>query len=670
MVESDVSKVNQLREQLRYHDQKYYVQAAPEISDLQYDRLMERLREIEAEHPDLVTLDSPTQRVGDQPVAHLQQVEHRVPMLSIENTYSVEELRKYAQRIEGLLAGEQIEWVVELKIDGVAASVIYEDGILRQALTRGNGMVGDDITHNIRTVLDVPLKLNGQDFPSYLEVRGEVYMTNSDLVALNKVQQQRGEEAYANTSNVTAGSIRLLDPRKCSERRLRMFCHGVGFVEGLRVTTHMEFLKELGRYGLPPTPMVQTLPDMEAAIKHCEQLIENLHELDFEVDGLVIKVNRFEQRERLGSTTKSPRWLVAYKFEKYEAITRLKEIRVQIGKTGAITPVGELEPVELAGTTVSRASLHNAEEIERKDIRVGDVVVVEKAGKIIPHIVRVEQHERHGKPRKYKYPTHCPECDTELVKDAGGVTIRCPSFKCPAQVKERIRYFATRNAMDIEGLGDVLVEQLVREGLVVDYGDLYRLQLDQVSGLARMGKKSAQNLLDGVAASKNRGLERLLNGLSIRHVGRNVAKVLAGEFGSIAALRKATVDEIAEIHEIGEVIAQSVHEYLLSAHGRGIIDDLTELGLRMSAERASVADARGEGVLAGKTFVVTGTLANHTRDEIQDLISRHGGKATASVSRKTDYMIAGEKAGSKRTKAEKLGVTILTEQEFAELLKG
>jgi DNA ligase (NAD+) len=604
--------------------------------------------------------------VGEQPVGQLEAVEHRVPMLSIENTYSTAEVRKYAERIGKLLPDQTIDWVVELKIDGVATSVSYKNGILVQAVTRGNGIRGDEITHNIRTVVDVPLKLIGETPPTLLEVRGEVYMTNSDLVLLNRVQQEHDMPAFANTRNVTAGSIRLLDPRKCAERRLHIFCHGVGHVENLQATTHMEFLEELRQFGLPVTPRVECFTGIEAVIDHCEHLIENLHELDFEVDGLVIKVNRFDQRKRLGSTAKSPRWLIAYKFEKYEAITQLAAIRVQVGKTGAVTPVAELSPVELAGTTVSRASLHNADEIERKDIRVGDTVVVEKAGKIIPHIVRVEQHKRQGRPRKYSFPTHCPECGNELRKDEGGVYIRCPNIDCPAQLKERIRYFASRNAMDIEGLGESLVDQLVSERLVTRYGDLYRLEKPQISALERMADKSAQNLLDHIAASRARGLARLLNALSIRHVGRNVAILLASHFQTMDALRAATVEELAAIDEIGEIIAQSVHDFLHSPHGQRTLKDLVAVGIQMEADEATAPAAAG--ILTGKTLVVTGSLKKYTRDEINELITRHGGRASASVSKNTDYLLAGEKAGSKLAKAESLGVQVLSEADFARLL--
>ncbi|OHB85222.1 MAG: DNA ligase (NAD(+)) LigA [Planctomycetes bacterium RBG_16_64_12] len=667
MPSDPAGEIAKLREEIRRHDRKYYVEASPEISDLQYDRLVQRLKKLEAEHPELVTPDSPTQRVGDQPVEGLEQVRHRVAMLSIDNTYSIAELLKYGERAARLLEGEPIEWVVELKIDGVAVSLIYENGLLVRGVTRGNGRVGDDITHNVRTVGDVPLRLSGDRLPAVLEVRGEVYMTNSDLVLLNEAQKRKGEPPFANTRNVTAGSIRLLDPRICAERRLRFFGHGVGLAEGIKAHTHMEFLDELRAYGLPATPQVECFDSFPAAVEHCETIVGRLHELDFEIDGLVLKVDRFEQRERLGATSKSPRWLIAYKFEKYEGTTRLKAIRVQVGKTGAITPVADLEPVELAGTIVSRASLHNADEIERKDVRPGDVVVVEKAGKIIPHVVRVEKHERKGPLRKFVFPTECPECRTKLVKDAGGVCIRCPNLECPAQVKERIRHYASRNAMDIEGLGDKLVDQLVGQELVRGYGDLYRLKMEQLEGLERMGRKSSENLLAAVEASKERGLARLLNALAIRHVGARVAAVLAESFGSIDALMEAGVERLNETGEIGPIIAESVCDYLHSELGRQTIADLRRLGVSMEAAASA---AGGSRALEGKTLVVTGTLERFTRDEINELITRHGGRAASSVSSKTDYVVAGEKAGSKLAKAQQLGVRVLTEEEFQSLLEG
>ena len=662
---SDVAaEIAYLREQIRYHDYKYYVLAAPEISDLDYDRLVQRLKDLEAKHPELITPDSPTQRVGEQPVSGLRPITHRVPMLSIENTYSIEELKAFGVRTAKLLPGEKIQWVVELKIDGVAVSLMYEQGGLVYGATRGNGTVGDDVTHNIRTIRDVPLRLRGQTVPPVLEVRGEVYMTNSDLVALNEARRKQGEEPFANTRNVTAGTIKSLDPRVAAKRRLRFFCHSVGWAEGLRAQTHMEFLEEMRGYGFPTTPHVTCWPDLESAAGFCESFIERLHELDFEIDGLVLKVNRFDQRERLGATSKAPRWVIAYKFEKYEATTRVQGIRVQVGKTGTITPVADLEPVEVAGTTVSRASLHNADEIRRKDVRVGDVVVVEKAGKIIPHVVRVEKHLRQAPLVPFRFPKKCPECRTDLVRDEGGVYIRCPNPECPAQIKERIRFFASRNAMDIEGLGEKLVDQVVDRGLVRNYGDLYRLTAEQLVHLERMGKKSTENLLRNIAESKKRGLARLLTALAIRHVGARVATVLAEHFGSMDRLCKASVEELSRVPEIGPIIAQSVYDYLHSDYGRRTIEDLRALSIRMESEAPPTVSK----ALEGKTVVVTGTLKNYSRAEIEALIARHGGRATSSVSKKTDFVLAGADPGSKLDKAKALGVRVLSEEEFEKLL--
>jgi len=669
MSKHPAQEIERLRDEIRDHDRKYYVEAQPEISDLEYDRLLQRLKALEVAHPELITPDSPTQRIGDQPVAELNQVRHRVPMLSIENTYSTDELREFGRRTSRLLDGEPIEWVVELKVDGAAVAIVYEDGVLARAMTRGNGVVGDDITHNVRTIGDVPLRLAGADVPPVLEVRGEVYMTNSDLVALNEQQRAAGLAPYANTRNLAAGAMRMLDPRLCAERRLRVFCHGVGYCEGIRSTQHMDFLGEIGRYGLPPTPMVQCFASFEAAVEHCDRLVEELHELDFEVDGLVLKVNDFAQRQRLGATSKSPRWVVAYKWEKWEATTRLLAINVQVGKTGAITPVAELEPVQLAGTTVSRASLHNAEEIQRKDIRQGDVVVVEKAGKIIPHIVRVEKHERTADLPAYGFPTACPACGTGLVKDEGGVYIRCPNVACPAQLKERLRFYAARNSMDVEGLGDKLVDQLVEKGFVRTYADLYRLTAEQLVGLERMGKKSSENLLAGVAASKDRGLARLLAALSIRHVGARVAAVLAENFRDMSELEQADVGRLSQINEIGEIIAQSVYDFLHSDHGRQVVEELRAVGVNMNSLTQPDSQA-GPKLLAGKTLVVTGTLTKYSRDEIESLIQQLGGRAASSVSKKTDYVVAGDKAGSKLDKAKQLGVPVLDEAQFERLVEG
>jgi DNA ligase (NAD+) len=662
-------RIEQLREQIRFHDRKYYVEAAPEISDLEYDRLLEELKQLEREHPELVTADSPTRRVGDQPITELTQVRHQVPMLSIDNTYNIDELKAFLARAQKNLGVPKAAWVMELKVDGVAAAVVYENGLLKRAVTRGNGEVGDDITHNIRTIHDVPLKLSG-DPPPLLEVRGEVYMNNSELVKLNLARAENGEPAFANTRNVTAGTIRLQDPKICAERHLRFFCHGVGYCEGMHSETHMEFLSRLNSFGLRSTPKVRLFDSAEDVVAAVEALEEELHELDFEVDGLVFKLDRFDYRDKLGTTSKSPRWVVAYKFEKYEAVTRLNDIRVQVGKTGTITPVADLEPVQLAGTTVARASLHNAEEIERKDIRIGDWVVVEKAGKIIPHVVRVEKHRREGEPPKYQFPTHCPECHSLLVKDEQGVYIRCVNELCPAKLRQKLRYFAGRSAMEIDGLGEKIIDQLVDADLVHGYADLYRLTKEQLLTLEGFGERKAEKLLSGIAGSKQRGLARLLAGLSIRHVGSRVASVLAKKFGSIQRLSAASVEELSEVHEIGEIIAQSIHDFFSSEYGQLTLRDLVKVGVKLEDENQQPAAAPGEEAgLAGKTFVVTGTLVHYKRDEIERLIEQHGGRATSSVSASTSYLIAGEKAGSKLAKAQELGVPVLTEEEFQKLIE-
>jgi len=660
-------QTQELRNLIRFHDRKYYVEAAPEISDLEYDRLLQQLKQLELEHPDIVTDDSPTQRIGDEIVGDLLQVRHRVPMLSIDNTYNLAELSSFFARAQKNLGSASIQWVMELKVDGVAAAVVYENGALVRAVTRGNGEVGDDITHNIRTIHGVPLRLIGNS-PPLLEVRGEVYMTNSDLVQLNVRRAAEGQAAFANTRNVTAGTIRLQDPKICAERKLRFFCHGVGYCDGIRATNHIDFLNELQSYGLPITPNVrlfQSAQEVEAAIN---ELNASLHELDFEVDGLVFKINDFEQREQLGSTSKSPRWVAAYKFEKYEAVTRLNEIRVQIGKTGTVTPVAELEPVQLAGTTVARASLHNAEEIERKDIRVGDWVVVEKAGKIIPHIVRVEMHRREAGIEPFLFPTHCPQCGQVLTKDEGGVYIRCSNPLCQAKLRQRLRYFASRDAMDIDGLGEKIVDLLVEAELVDGFGDLYRLTEEQLLTLDSFGKRKAEKLLAAIEASKQRGLTRVLAAVSIRHVGSRVAMQLAKKFSTIELLTSASVEDLSSIDEIGSIIAESVHQFLNDDYGQQMVADLQSVGVKLSEEVAAVVAASSDGIFAGKTLVVTGALQKYNRDEIEALIVQHGGRAASSVSKNTDFVVAGERAGSKLDKAQQLGVQVISEDDFQKMI--
>ncbi len=680
--ESAAKRVAELCKEIRRLDHLYYVEATPAVTDLQYDQLLTELKQLEEQYPSLQTGDSPTQRIGDAPVEHLVQVPHQVPMLSIDNTYSRDELQAYFDRTEKSLDGEPIQWVMEYKIDGVAASIRYESGSMTLALTRGNGAVGDDITHNIRTIRDLPLRTTGNDAPKVLEVRGEVYMTNADLADLNLRQVAAGSEAYKNTRNVTAGTIRLLDPAIAADRNLRFFCHGVGQVDGLKATNHMEFLKEVGDLGIPPTPEVRLFPDSKSVIKAMAELEEDgMPELPFEVDGIVLKVNDFGQRERLGIRSKSPRWLIAYKFERYEATTTLDSISVQVGKTGAITPVAHLQPVEIAETTVSRASLHNADEIKRLDVRVGDTVVVEKAGKIIPKVVRVEKHRRKGQPPVFQFPKQCPECDTELVRDDGGVYIRCPSPQCPAQLKQRLIYFGSRPGMDIDGLGEEFVDLLIGRKLVNGYADLYRLEVDQIANLnwmkqrkgkdgamidVQVGVRNAKKLVAGINQSRRRGLARVLSSISIRHVGPRVAKLITRKYHTLEKLRAATIEDLAAIHEIGDAIAKSLHEFLHSDYGTKTIEDLEaqDVDLFEPEPQANQFDQ----VFEGKKLVVTGTLQHYKRDEIKKLIEQLGGRASGSVSKSTDYLVAGEKAGSKLTKAKQCGVKILSEEEFRQMV--
>lgn len=667
MTEEIGRKLAALREQIRHHDRKYYLEAQPEIPDVEYDRLMRQLQDLERQHPELITADSPSQRLGDEPLPHLSQITHRLPMLSIENTYDLKELVEFGRRAEKTL-GRTAEWVVELKIDGVAVAIVYEQGLLAQAVTRGNGTTGDDITHNVRTIHDVPLRLAGTDWPSRLELRGEVYMTHDDLAKLNRQQLAAGLEEYANTRNVTAGSIRLLDSRLCAGRNLRVFAHGVGYCEGPIADNHMNFLDSLARWGLKPTPHVRLFPSIDAVAAGIDPILADLHELDFEVDGLVVKLNRFADREELGTRSKSPRWVAAYKWERYESTSILESIEVQIGKSGTITPVARLRPVELAGSTVSRATLHNAEEVSRKDIRVGDTVVVEKAGKIIPRVVRVDTSLRPADSQPWVFPTHCPECATPLVRDEGGVFIRCPNSSCPAQLREKIRYFASRPAMDIEGLGDRIVAQLVNSGLVRSCGDLYRLTVEQLENLDRIGRRSGENLVAAIQASRTRGLERLLPALSIRHVGTTVAASLARAFGNLDRLAAASLEEISAVDDVGKIIATSLTQFLASRAGRETIEELRSAGVSFDAVTATTKPVGNR--LEGKTLVVTGTLEKFTRDEIHELIRQQGGKTSTTVSSKTDYLVAGSDAGGKLEKARRLGIEILSEAEFGELLAG
>jgi len=666
---SPAKRASELRELINHHNYKYYVDNEPEISDREFDRFLEELQKIEKEHPELVTSDSPTQRVGGQPIEGFVQIRHRVPMLSIDNTYNADELRDFDRRVRKVLHGESVTYVAELKIDGVAISLIYEDGIFTAGATRGDGERGDDVTHNLRTIRGLPLRLKIDKPPPLFEARGEVYMTIGELARLNKERTAKGLEPFANPRNSAAGTLKLLDPRQAAQRHLRLFTYSLGAIEGVDVMTHLDSLTLLRSYGFPVNANVASFDSIEAVIRHCDTWADKRHDLPYETDGMVIKVDDFEQRQRLGFTSKSPRWMVAYKFEAEQALTKLISIEVNVGKTGTLTPVAHLEPVQLAGTTVSRASLHNADEIARKDIRVGDMVLVEKAGEIIPYVIRSEPSARSGNEKVFHFPKKCPVCGAPVEREEGSAHYRCIGPSCPAQLKEKLRFFAHRNAMDIEGLGSALVDQLVDSSLVKSIPDVYGLQLDDLMKLERMGKKSAQNLLDGVAASKERGLTRVLTGLGILHVGEHVAELLAEEFGSMDKLTSASVERLTRVPGIGPERAKSIHTFFHSDAGKAVIDDLRNLGIKLMEESHRKPAAKGATDLTGKTFVVTGTLEHYSREGIEDLIKSLGGKATGSVSKKTDYVVAGEKAGSKLDKAKELGVPILTETEFDELIK-
>jgi DNA ligase (NAD+) len=660
-------RIDELRKQIEYHNHKYYVEAKSEISDRDFDRLLEELKSLEEQHPEFLTPDSPTQRVGGKPIDGFLTVRHREPMLSIDNSYSADELREFDKRVHKLLGNEPVTYVVELKIDGVAMSLTYIDGVFEVGATRGDGEQGDDVTHNLKTIRDVPLKL--PESPRLFEARGEVYMTRADFIENNRRRAGAGDEPAANPRNFAAGSLKLLDPKKCRERRLRFFAYALGPCEGIEVKTHLESLNLLKRFGFSVSPNIVSFETIDDVIEYCNSWATKRHDLPYETDGMVIKVNDFAQRRRLGTTSKSPRWVMAYKFAAEQGLTKLVSIDIQIGKLGTLTPVANLEPVKLAGTTVSRASLHNADFIESKDIRVGDMVVVEKAGEIIPYVVRSEPEARTGSEKIFHFPTTCPACGSPVERDKNGTFYRCTGGRnCPGQVKEILRAYARRSAMDIEGLGEKIIEQLVDAKLVRSIPDLYKLTLESVVALERMGKKSAQNLLDGLAASKDRGLGRLLVGLAIPHVGDSVADLLANEFGAIDALMDASAERLAQIQGIGPIMAESIHDFFKTDTNRAIIDELSTLGLKLTHDQRPNPAQLGGSDLTGKTFVVTGTLAKYSRDEIESLIKQLGGKATGSVSKNTSYLVAGESAGSKLDKAKKLGVTVLTEEEFEKLI--
>lgn len=678
---SAVERVAELRQRIEYHNRKYYVDAEPEISDREFDALLAELTQLEQAHPELQSPDSPTQRVGGAPIDKFRTVRHRLPMLSIDNTYNADELREFDRSLRKLLGGDEpVTYVVEPKIDGVAISLTYENGLLTIGATRGDGEAGDDVTHNMRTLPDVPLKLNTLTAPALLEVRGEVYMQRAELVRINRLRTESGDKPYENCRNLTAGTLKLLDPRESSKRKLRLFVYGLGAVDGVECTTHQEALHLMQQLGFQVNPHTRAFPDIESVIAHAAAWDALRHDLPYDTDGLVIKVDSFAQRERAGFTSKFPRWARAYKFAAEQALTRLARIEVQVGRTGKLTPVAHFDPpVRLAGTTVSRASLHNAEELERKDIRVGDMVVVEKAGEIIPQVIRVETAARTGTEQPYVFPEVCPVCGSPTRRDSESPFVYCtaPRGQCGGQLKRQLLQFARRAAMDISGMGEAIVEELLAKDLVESLPDLYRLTKEQLL-LARPPKEGAKskgkwadNLLEGFANSKERGLARVLSGLGIPMVADSMADILAQEFLNIEALAEASEERLAQIEGVGPERARAIREYFQLESTRSMIADFRELGLKLTEEpRAIATTVAGDNPIQGKTFVVTGTLTKYSRQGIEDRIRALGGKPSGSVSKKTDFLVAGEEAGSKLQKAQELGVKVLSESEFDELIAG
>jgi DNA ligase (NAD+) len=657
-------RVEKLREEIRRYDYYYYVLNQPLISDAEYDKLFRELLELERQYPELVTPDSPTQRVGAPPAEEFAPVEHAIPMLSLANCFNDEELEEWDDRVRRMLGGEPVEYVCEPKLDGLSVELVYVDGVFTVGSTRGDGRVGEDVTRNLRTIKQVPLRLfplNGK-VPRLLEARGEVYMEKEAFRQLNEERERAGEPLFANPRNAAAGSLRQLDPNVTASRPLKIFFYAMGRAEGIEIRSQVELLTTFPKLGLPVNPLWKLCKTLDEVKAFYRELLAMRHELPYEADGMVVKVNDFAQREILGEVSRAPRWAIAYKFPAEEATTRVLDIVVQVGRTGALTPVAILEPVEVSGATVSRATLHNEDEIRRKDIRIGDWVIVRRAGEVIPEVVKSIPERRTGAEKEFKMPERCPACGGPVVRPPGEVAYRCENLSCPARIKESIRHFASRRAMDIEGLGEKLVDQLVETGLVRKLSDIYRLKKEDLVNLERMGEKSAQNLLEQIERSKNAGLARLIFALGIRYVGEHLAEVLAEHFPSLEALSNATYEELIQIPEIGPRIAQSIVDFFRNAENRKLIQELKELGVKTEAEKPK------EGPLSGKTFVFTGTLSAFTREEARRLVESLGGRVASSVSRKVDYVVVGADPGEKLRKAQELGITILTEEEFRKLV--
>lgn len=660
-------RVAHLRRELNRHNYLYYVLSKPEISDRQYDRLYEELEELEKKFPSLVAPDSPTLRVGGESLTEFEHVRHSVSMMSLANTYAKEELVEFDKRVRRLVHEESFSYILEPKIDGVAISLRYENGVLAVGSTRGDGKVGDNITNNLRTIRSIPLNLQVKGVPpAVLEVRGEVYMTRQGFARLNRARENAKEERFANPRNAAAGSLKLLDSKIVARRPLDAVLYAVGELDGIDFKTHEELIDTLKKFGFRTIPRYWKCVNIASILEPLDKLETMRHDFPFETDGGVVKINERNLYEILGATAKSPRWAVAYKYEPERAETRIRNITVQVGRTGVLTPVAELEPVTVSGSLISRATLHNADEIKRKDIRIGDRVMIEKAGEVIPAVVKVNKSTRTGSEAVFRMPDKCGVCGKPVTRREGEVALRCENLQCPAQTKRWIRHFASRGAMDIEGLGEALVEQLVNNKLLHDPADLYSLTKEQIAGLERMADKSAQNLVDGIEASMNRDFWRVIFALGIRHVGARSAQILEEHFQNIDALINADVSALEDIQDIGPVVAQSIIDFFRQKRNLRIINRLRSAGLRLKRSKAA---AKRAGKLAGKTFVLTGTLSAYNRGEASRKIMELGGKVGSSVSKKTNYVVAGADPGSKLTKARKLGIQVLDEGRFLRMVK-
>jgi DNA ligase (NAD+) len=663
-------EIEQLRDEIRKHEELYYVQDSPEISDREYDQLLEDLQKLEQANPELVTPDSPTQRVGGRPAEGFPEVVHRRPMLSLDNSYNIDELRAFDERCRRLAEGRPLQYVAELKIDGLSIALHYEAGVLTRGVTRGDGRIGEEVTQNARTIRRIPLRIKNEarSLDAEIEVRGEVFIPLDVFERTNAEREEQGEPRFANPRNAAAGAIRQLDSRLVARRKLDMFAYDL-LVGGRKpFGTHWESLEWLNAAGFRVNPHKALCDSIDEVIEFANKMEPHRDDLGYEIDGLVVKVNSAALQDDFGTTQKAPRWAIAYKYPARQASTKVLSIVVQVGRTGALTPVAHLEPVFLAGTTVARATLHNEDEIERLGLKIGDWVMIEKSGEIIPKVLSVIKSKRTGKEEPFRAPKTCPVCGGAISRPEGEVVARCVAADCPAQLKGRLLHFASRRAMRIEGLGDVLVDQLVEAGLLHDVGDLYLLTLDQVAALPRMAKKSATNLLEQIEASKSRDLSNLIYALGIRHVGERTAGILARHFGALERLTTASVDQLDNIPEIGLTVAQSVRDWFDDEGNLKLCDRLRASGVRTETVTAttSVSDDR----FAGKQFVLTGKLTSFTRDEARALIEERGGRVNSSVSKKTDYVVAGEEAGSKLDKAQELGVAVIDEAAFKKMLGG